>query len=68
MSAPHARADVNAMTTSRTAFEDPAALSALRRDAFESVGPRYGIGIVYGLGFAEGMFGGLHVIENQHLL
>ncbi len=62
MSAPHAGADVNAMTTSGTAFKDPAALSALRRDAFESAGPQYGIGILYGLGFAEGMFDGLRVV------
>jgi hypothetical protein len=47
----------------RAAFENLAALSHLRRNTFEGVGPAHGIGILYGLGFAEGMFDGLRLLE-----
>jgi len=39
------------------------ALSELRRDVFRSVGPRYGTGILYGIGYTEGLIDALRVLR-----
>ena len=41
------------------AFRDEEALACLRCDTFDSVGPTSGIGILYGLGFTQGMRDGV---------
>jgi hypothetical protein len=43
------------------AFEDPAELARLRRNAFESVGRPYASGILYGIGLAQGLLDGLRI-------
>ncbi|MEX2205484.1 MAG: 4-vinyl reductase [Myxococcota bacterium] len=43
----------------RGAFENPAELARLRRNAFESVGRPYAGGILYGMGLAQGLLDGL---------
>jgi hypothetical protein len=43
----------------RGAFENPAELARLRRNAFESVGRPYAAGILYGMGLAQGLLDGL---------
>jgi hypothetical protein len=45
----------------RVPFEDPAALDELRRNAFETIGPAWGAGLLYGVGFAQGLIDGLRV-------
>lgn len=45
----------------RGAFENPAELARLRRNAFESVGRPYAGGILYGIGLAQGLLDGLRV-------
>lgn len=48
----------------RLAVGSPQALSELRRDVFRSVGPRYGTGILYGIGFTEGLIDALRVVQS----
>jgi hypothetical protein len=43
----------------RGAFENPAELARLRRNAFDSVGRPYASGILYGMGLAQGLLDGL---------
>ena len=43
------------MNSELDAFRDKEALACLRCDTFDSVGPASGIGILYGLGFTQGM-------------
>ena len=43
----------------RGAFENPAELARLRRNAFDSVGRPYAGGILYGMGLAQGLLDGL---------
>ena len=43
------------------AFCDPDALEQLRTNAFESVGPPYAEGILYGIGVAEGLYDALRI-------
>jgi V4R domain-containing protein len=45
------------------AFEDPAELERLRANAFESVGLPLAEGILYGIGFAEGLYDALRVAQ-----
>jgi hypothetical protein len=63
MSSTRQEADASIHPNGRLAFEDPDTLSCLRREAFESIGPVYAIGILYGLGFAEGMADGLRITQ-----
>ncbi len=42
----------------RGAFEQPAELARLRRNAFDSVGRPYAAGILYGMGLAQGLLDG----------
>jgi hypothetical protein len=43
------------------AFDDPDALESLRASAFESVGPPFVEGILYGIGVAEGLYDALRI-------
>jgi hypothetical protein len=43
----------------RGAFENPAELARLRRNAFDSVGRPFAAGILYGIGLAQGLLDGL---------
>ena len=43
------------------AFDDPDALESLRANAFESVGPPFVEGILYGIGVAEGLHDALRI-------
>ena len=43
------------------AFDDPDALELLRVNAFESVGPPFAEGILYGIGVAEGLLDALRI-------
>ena len=43
------------------AFDDPDALERLRANAFESVGPPFVEGILYGIGVAEGLYDALRI-------
>ena len=45
----------------RIAVGSPELLSELRWDVFQSVGPRYGHGVLYGIGFTEGLIDALRV-------
>jgi len=63
MSVPQTRVDPGASSASRLALEDPATLSRLRRELFESIGPLDGQGVMYGLSFCEGMIDGLRVMQ-----
>lgn len=45
----------------RIPFEDPAALDELRRNALETVGLPWAIGILYGVGFTQGMLDGVRL-------
>jgi len=45
----------------RLAVGDPEALAELRVDIFQTVGPEFGGGILYGIGFAEGQVDALRV-------
>jgi hypothetical protein len=45
----------------RTPFEDPAALDELRRNAFETIGLPWAIGVLYGVGMGQGLRDGLRV-------
>ena len=48
-------------TSGRLAVGSPELLSELRWDVFQSVGARYGQGVLYGIGFTEGLIDGLRV-------
>jgi hypothetical protein len=50
-------------TLGRAPFEDPRALAELRRQVLDQVGEDYGEGILYALGFREGMLDGLEVMR-----
>jgi hypothetical protein len=45
----------------RVPFEDPAALDELRRNAFETIGLPWAIGVLYGVGMGQGLRDGLRV-------
>lgn len=45
---------------------DPEAMRALRAEVFDLVGPDFGLGILYGSGFREGMLEGLRTIRGFH--
>jgi hypothetical protein len=44
-----------------TPFSDPAALEELRRNAFETIGLPWAIGVLYGVGMGQGLRDGLRV-------
>jgi len=48
---------------SRVAVGSPGVLSELRHDVFRSVGPELGQGILYGVGFSEGVIDALRVVK-----
>ncbi len=48
-------------TSGRLAVGSPELLSELRWDVFQSVGARYGQGVLYGIGFTEGLIDALRV-------
>jgi hypothetical protein len=48
-------------TSGRLAVGSPELLSELRWDVFQSVGPRFGHGVLYSLGFTEGLIDALRV-------
>jgi hypothetical protein len=45
----------------RVPFEDPAALDELRRNAFETIGLPWAIGVLYGVGMGQGLRDGLRM-------
>jgi hypothetical protein len=45
----------------RVPFEDPAALDELRRNAFETIGLPWAVGVLYGVGLGQGLRDGLRV-------
>jgi hypothetical protein len=47
----------------RVPFEDPAALDELRRNAFETIGLPWAIGVLYGVGMGQGLRDGLRVTQ-----
>lgn len=47
----------------RIPFEDPAALDELRRNAFETIGLPWAIGVLYGVGMGQGLRDGLRVAQ-----
>jgi hypothetical protein len=47
----------------RIPFEDPAALDELRRNAFETIGLPWAIGVLYGVGMGQGLRDGLRVTQ-----
>lgn len=55
--------DFEANDSGRLAVASSDALRELRRDVFLAVGPAYGKGILYGIGFSEGLVDALHVIR-----
>jgi hypothetical protein len=48
----------------RVPFEDPAALDELRRNAFETIGLPWAIGVLYGVGMGQGLRDGLRVTQD----
>jgi hypothetical protein len=50
----------------RIAVGSPELLSELRWDVFQSVGARYGHGVLYGIGFTEGLIDALRVTRTFH--
>jgi len=53
----------NGSGAGRLAVGSEDALADLRRDVFKSVGPRYGSGILYGIGYTEGLIDALRVAQ-----
>lgn len=47
--------------SARAPFDDPAALDELRRNAFETIGLPWAIGVLYGVGMGQGLRDGLRV-------
>lgn len=47
----------------RIPFEDPAALDELRRNAFQTIGLPWAIGVLYGVGMGQGLRDGLRVTQ-----
>lgn len=45
----------------RDGFADPSAMARMRDEVFVSVGPEYGLGILYGIGFRDGLADGLRL-------
>ncbi|MFQ5514260.1 MAG: V4R domain-containing protein [Myxococcota bacterium] len=52
------------MQSSGWILAEPAELDRLRREAFESVGPEASLGLLYGIGFSEGVFEALRLLED----